>query len=255
MFRLGPIGVFDSGIGGVSVLSELIKIMPCEDYIYIADVKNAPYGDKSAEEILRCAEVNVKRLEDMKCKAVVIACNTATAVAAETLRREFKLDVFGIEPAIKPAAMERAGGNILVLTTALTAEQARFKELVKRYDGYMDSRFYCTSVQKMVTFIERGMGGSEEALEYLEGVFKAYKNIRFTSCVLGCTHFPMAKKAIEKALGYEVEFFDGGIGTAKNVKRVLEEKELLTTSSQKGRIVLFGLGDKEIEQIKTTVKL
>ena len=235
MFISKPIGVFDSGIGGLNVLRELQKLMPYEDYVYLADTKNAPYGNKSAEEILSYSRNNVKRLVDIGCKAIVIACNTATAVAAEELRREFLLPIFGIEPAVKPAA--EYGGNVLVLTTERTAKEERFKRLVSKCESISSVKFYVLPVQELVALVEQGKGESYETECYLIGKLKELSGIKFSSCVLGCTHFPLAKKSIENAIGYTVKFFDGSIGTAKNVEGILKKEGMCKCSKNKGELL------------------
>ncbi|MBQ9692852.1 MAG: glutamate racemase [Clostridia bacterium] len=235
MFCNRAIGVFDSGIGGVSVLRELQRLMPNEDYIYLADEEHAPYGEKSAEEVLQYSTVNVKRLIDLGCKAIVIACNTATAVSADHLRETFSVPIFGIEPAVKPAV--KNGGNILVLTTERTAAEERFKRLVTRYRSEEKARIYVAPAQKLVTFVERGECDSDEAAAYLADVFKEYSEVRFTSCVLGCTHFSFAKNAVTNALGYVPEFYDGSCGTAEHTRRFLEKNGLASSSENKGEVI------------------
>ena len=129
-----PIGVFDSGLGGLSVLSELWKLMPNEKYIYLGDSKNAPYGTKSEQEVKKYTEENIIKLIDMGVKAVVIACNTATSVAANELREIFSIPIIGIEPAIKPAAENHKGGNIIVMATPMTLKKEKFNNLMNSYN-------------------------------------------------------------------------------------------------------------------------
>ena len=237
MFCDKPIGIFDSGIGGLSVLKEMQKLMPNENYIYLADTENAPYGEKSSEDILRYSIHNTKKLVYLGCKAIVIACNTATAVAVDVLRKEFSIPIFGIEPAIKPAVEN--GGNVLILTTERTASEARFKQLVSRYQSSSNAKLFTLPVQKLVALVENGKAEMEETVDYLKSEFARFKNVKFKSCVLGCTHFPIAKKSIEKALEYRVEFFDGSSGTAGHVKSVLGKRELLNGSDLNGNVVFL----------------
>lgn len=235
MFCDKPIGVFDSGVGGINVLNELKIIMPNENYIYLADTRHAPYGDKSSEEILQYSIENTQMLIELGCKAIVIACNTATAVAADYLRERFSVPIFGIEPAVKPAVEN--GGNILVLTTERTAAEEKFRNLVNRYKSTSSAKVYTLSVQKLVTFVETGKAETDETVDYLKDKFTQFKNVEFTSCVLGCTHFSMAKSSVQKALGYQVEFFDGSSGTARYTKCFLEKEKLLSGSEVAGNVI------------------
>ena len=130
--RTDPIGIFDSGLGGISTLNEMIKLLPGEHFIYYGDTGNAPYGTKSREEVLQCVRRVVDRLTGERIKALVIACNTATGAAAATLRQELDIPVVGMEPALKPASRMRRGGAVLVLATPLTLHQEKFENLMKQ---------------------------------------------------------------------------------------------------------------------------
>lgn len=218
-----PVGLIDSGVGGLSVLKEMRKLLPNEDYLYLADTDNAPYGTKNAEQILRYTEENLKKLVRYGCKAVVLACNTATAVAVETLRERYAdIPIIGLEPALRPAVRDHSNGNILVIATPVTLQMKRFKKLLDTFDGYSD-RLFCVDTQEIVSFVESGMNDSADIACTLRSKFKRYEGVRFDACVLGCTHFPFAKKEIEAALGYRVAFYDGGLGAAKRLEYLLDK--------------------------------
>ena len=154
---LDPIGVMDSGVGGLSVLYELKKLIPREDYVYLADTANAPYGTKSAAEILKLTENNVRKLLEYRCKAIVIACNTATAVSVEQMREKYtQIPIIGLEPALAPAIREHQEENILVLATQATLKMERFEKLLRSFHEQSD-RIYCEEAQRIVSFVEGDM--------------------------------------------------------------------------------------------------
>ena len=230
-----PIAVFDSGLGGMSVLSELIKILPNENFIYFGDSANAPYGTKSADEV-RALSVRVfDRLYARGIKAFVIACNTATSVSAAYLREKYKnIPIIGVEPALKPAALCAEHPTVAVLATPLTLKETKFSDLLSKYsESAKVIPFACPG---LVEFVEKGIVCGEELDEFLSGLFKPLKKEELDCVVLGCTHYPLAKGAIIKALGENVRVFDGGYGTARETRRRLECEGLLNRSEEKGRI-------------------
>ncbi len=228
-----PIGIIDSGVGGISVMKEIKKILPNENYLYLSDTKNAPYGTKNIEEIKVLTENSVKILLRFSCKAIVIACNTATAAAVEMLRSKYKnVHIIGLEPAIRPAVRDFPGKNILVLTTEATQKTIRFKKLINSLSE--KSNIICITTQKIVSFVEEGMEGSPALVSYLKKELYPYRKIKFSAVVLGCTHFPFAKKAIENALSYRPVFYDGGAGAAKRVKALLVRDGILNHQGKGG---------------------
>ena len=231
-----PIGVLDSGVGGISVLKSLKKLLPKENYIYLSDMSNAPYGIKSEGEILHLTEVAFKKLILYPCKVIVIACNTATATSVEYLRQTYpEIHIVGLEPAIIPATREFPSENILVLTTAATEKTERFKRLVSTARN--KAKIVCLPTQKIVSFVESGMSESPALVSYLKSELFPYRKERFSAVVLGCTHFPFAKNAIEKALGYSSRFYDGAEGAAKRVKKILLHDGILNKKEFCGETV------------------
>ncbi len=231
-----PIGVFDSGLGGISVLREIVSLMPAEDYIYYGDSANAPYGIRPTEEILQLSDAVMDELMEHEVKAVVIACNTASSVAGEYLRHKYpELPIVAIEPALKPAVENTEDGTILVLATDATLREAKYHALLKRYEADYDIiNFACPEI---VEAVEEGDIKSDNLRAKLEARFAkvADKNIR--SIVLGCTHYPFVRNMIQEIAGSDVKIFDGASGTARQLYRRLDELNLLRDDDVPGSIV------------------
>ncbi len=235
-----PIGVFDSGVGGVSVLRELASAAPGENIIYYGDSKNAPYGEKTSEEVRALAFDAAEKLLMMGAKALVVACNTATGAAVRAMREKYSsLPIVGIEPAIKPAVLYgenelgKTDGSsmILVMATPVTISQNKFSSLLSDYRGRAEIiPLPCPGLAEL---IETGNTDSGEINEYLLNLLTPYKNA--DSVVLGCTHYPFVRAAIERSLR-GARIFDGGLGTAKEAIRRIEEKGLKNESGTNGKI-------------------
>lgn len=219
-----PIGVFDSGVGGISVLRELIKIMPGEQFIYFGDSANAPYGVRSTEEIRQLTLSAAGSLVGRGCKALVIACNTATAAAINELRSAYPdLIIVGIEPALKVAADRFPGGHIGVMATPVTLREEKFLHQLSRFPEVTVSPI---PVSGLVELIEAGKADSEEAETLLRPLLEGFSG-KLDALVLGCTHYPFAANTIRKILGSKTVLLDGGEGTARETKRRLENAGLL----------------------------
>lgn len=235
MKRELPIAVFDSGLGGMSLLSELIKILPDEDFLYFGDTANAPYGMKSADEVRCLTEKNLEYLLSLGIKAFVIACNTATSAAAAHLREKYRdIPIIGIEPALKPVTLCEGKPTVAVLATPLTLKGEKFADLLAKYSG--DARVIPFACPGLVEFVERGIFEGEELDAFLSDLLAPLKKEKIDCAVLGCTHYPLVKEAIIKALGEDVRLFDGGYGTARQTARRLEAADLLSASTERGRI-------------------
>ena len=220
------IAVFDSGVGGISVLRQLRKLMPEENYIYYGDSANAPYGSRTTEEVrtltLAAAE---KLVTEYPVKALVIACNTATAAAIEMLRETYpNLIVIGIEPAVKLAADHFPGGRLGVMATEVTLREEKFDHLMHRFDRE------CTITKipapGLVQLIEAGKSDTPETDEFLQKLLGPYVG-QLDALVLGCTHYPFVSRRIGKVLGPETVLLHGGKGTARETRRRLEKADLL----------------------------
>ncbi len=244
-----PIAVIDSGMGGITVLRKLYKLMPNENFIYFGDSANAPYGVKTTDEIRDLTVKGTEMLMDMGAKSVVIACNTATSAAAATLREKYPGYPFvGLEPAVKPAALSSGQPTVLVLATPLTLREEKYLKLVERFKG--EATFIPLPAPELVRFIESGELDSQAELDYLEAILAPYSDNKVDAVVLGCTHFPFARKAIQHFLGEEVLVFEGGRGAARQCRRLLKEKDLLADEEQEGEIVFLNSDESKIPLCK-----
>ena len=239
-----PIGFLDSGVGGLSVLREAIKIMPNENYIYFGDSKNAPYGVKPTKEIRDLTFNVVDFLIEKGIKGLVVACNTATSAAVSELRRVYPdIPLVGIEPAIKPAVELNRSGKILIMATPMTIKQEKFNLLLNKYKE--KAEIVPIPCAGLMEFIEDGILSGEELEEYLEEKLSIYDKSEISSIVLGCTHYPFVKDVIAKIVGSNVIIMDGGEGTAREIKRRLREKNLLTDRIKKGNVDIYNSLDEK----------
>lgn len=247
---LRPIGVFDSGVGGVSLLRHLRAELPGETFLYYNDCLNAPYGTRQEAEIRALADRVVDFLLAKDIKALVIACNTATSAAAAELRERLTIPVFGIEPALKPASeMLREGERALVMATPATLRQKKFADLYAKY-GAGAEVLPCPGLME---FVERGELGGEELERYLTDLFENVPDRdKIRVVVLGCTHYSFLKDAIAKYFP-QAALIDGNDGTARQVRRVLTEKSLLS-DAEEGKCVFFRSGDSD-EKIRFMAEL
>lgn len=221
-----PVAVFDSGVGGVSVLRELVRQMPQEKFLYFGDSANAPYGTRPTEEVRRLTCRVAEDLLSQGAKALVAACNTATSAAIEELRRAHPDTIIvGIEPALKLAAERHPQGKILVMATDVTLREEKFRELMARFSGsHPVESVHCPG---LVERIERGELEGPEMEEFLRGLLEPHLMPEPAAVVLGCTHYPFAAPAIRRVLGDQIELIDGGEGTARETKRRLAAAGLL----------------------------
>ena len=242
-----PFGVFDSGVGGISVLKELVSLMPNENFIYFGDSKNAPYGTKSFDEIEKLTVENAKYLKNKGCKAIVIACNTATSAGGKAVREMLDIPVIGIEPALKPAALMCEHPKVAVMATPLTLKLEKFANLMEKFDD--NAVIYTVECPEIVGFVEKGILQGAEIENCIRKYFEPLKDIKLDGIVLGCTHYPFVKNVIKKVVGEDVKLFDGGKGTAKELLRRLNEKNLLSDRKEKGKVEFVNSsGNTEIEQ-------
>ncbi len=218
------IGVFDSGVGGISVLRELVKQMPGERFLYFGDSANAPYGSKTTEQVKTLTLAAAQYLMERGIKALVVACNTATAAAIADLRQRYPDTIIvGIEPALKLAADKFPAGRIGVMATEVTLREEKLAHLLERFDGLQVERI---SAPGLVERIESGEMDSPQTEALLKEILTPYFG-KLDALVLGCTHYPFVKDTITKLLGQQVRLLDGGEGTARQVKKCLKETDLL----------------------------
>lgn len=216
-----PIGVFDSGVGGISTLGRIVHLLPHENIIYYGDTAHAPYGTKTAEQVLDCVRSVMDTLTARDVKAVVIACNTATSAAAAVLRQEMSLPIIGIEPALKPAHELRTGGRILVLATPVTLKLPKFAALYARY-GEGAIPVPCPGLMELVEHLDL-----DGARVYLQDKLAPYASDTLDAVVLGCTHYVFLSSIVRELVPAHTAVLDGNEGTARQLRRILEERSLL----------------------------
>ena len=239
-----PIGVLDSGLGGISVLRELVKLMPGEDFIYYGDSANAPYGTRTPEEVIDLTKKDVEFLLERGAKAIVVACNTATSVAIKELRAAYEevLPVIGIEPALKPAVKAKEHSKVVVMATPMTLSQTKFNSMMRIYED--DANIIKMPCPGLVEYIESGVLEGPVLDAYLEKQFAPYDKAEIDAVVLGCTHYPLIREVIQKHLP-GVFVYDGGFGTAKQTKRRLAERGLLSDRESGGKVEIFNSRNTE----------
>lgn len=241
-----PIGFFDSGVGGISVLKEAIKMLPGEDFIYFGDSKNAPYGTRTIEEIRQLTSNAVEFLLGKGCKAVVVACNTATSAAIDILRTKYRgIPLIGIEPALKPAVELRRQGKIIVMATPVTLSEKKFNKLVLDYGREAEIEpLPCAGLAEL---IEKGIVEGREMHIFLENKLEGYSKKEIASIVLGCTHYPFIKEELNRIVGFNVPVIDGSHGTSKYLKTQLAEYNLSRDRNSGGRVEIYNsLDNSEI---------
>lgn len=228
------IGVFDSGIGGVTVFKEILKEMPNYDYIYYSDSINNPYGDKDKEELIKITEDIVKYLVNSDCKVIVIACNTASAICKEYLREHFSVPIIAIEPAIKQVYDKNAEGKTLLLATKGTMDSEKFRELYNKYNNKMTYLQECGGLADLIEADKK-----LEIKQYLKEKLEKYKGVE--NLVLGCTHYPLIIEEFKEVLG-DVNIYHGAKGVVKELKRVVEVNKIKPGS---GKIKFIDTSKKE----------
>ena len=242
-----PIAVFDSGVGGISVLKELVKCMPGEDFLYFGDSANAPYGSRSTDEVRQLTMAAAEMLFARECKALVVACNTATAAAIRELREKYPdRPIIGIEPALKVAADRFPEGRIGIMATEVTLREEKLAAQIERFPKAEVIRIPAPG---LVQLVEAGKAEDPETRQLLETILTPWKD-KLDALVLGCTHYPFVKKLLSQILGEEVLLLDGGEGTARRTKSLLEQEGLLRegtgsvqmeNSLQDGRILALSM--------------
>lgn len=245
MKNSAPIGFLDSGIGGSTVLIKTLSVLPNENYVFFSDSANCPYGDKSDGEIIeRCDKIVSFLIKNYGCKAIVIACNTASAKASAYLRKKYSLPIIAIEPAYKMVYDQNPDGFTLVMATKGTLESEKFHKLYYKYNNHKTALIACVGLADIIEHSTKA-----ELCDYLDKTLDEYKG-KAQNVVLGCTHYPLAKKEIKNTLG-DVEFFDGANGVSRQLKRVLEEKDLISDAKDKGNITFIDSScDEKIREEK-----
>ena len=239
-----PIGIFDSGVGGLTVWHEIVQLLPAEDTLYLADSAHAPYGERTAEEIRALSRKNTEWLLERGSKIIVVACNTATTNAIAQLRREYPVPFIGIEPAIKPAALNSRSGRVGVLATRGTLASDLFAETSKAYAAGI--RILEQEGVGLVRLIERGNLEDPELAARLETLLAPMLEAGIDQLVLGCTHYPFLIPALRSLLPDQVKIVDCGLAVARQTQAVLAAKGWLRDPAHTGSHQLFTNGDPEV---------
>lgn len=237
MHKNSPIGIFDSGVGGSSIWKEINKLLPLEHTIYLADSKNAPYGNKSSEEITALSIKNVDKLINLGCKIIVVACNTATTNAISLLREKYNIPIIGIEPAIKPAALQTNSKSIGILATKGTLSSALFSKTSSEFTKYI-----CVVEiigEGLVPLIEAGNLDGPEMIALLKKHTKLMIEANVDFVVLGCSHYPYIIPQLRKILPENIKIIDSGEAVARQTKIVLQSLNLLREDNTKPKLQFY----------------
>lgn len=231
------IGVFDSGVGGISVLQHIHSLLPNEHLIYVADSKHAPYGNKTPDNITERCFALADFLITKNVKAIVVACNTATAAAIDAMREKYTLPIIGMEPAVKPAAEASKNGIVGVLATVGTLKSAQFAALLESYGRNV--KVVTQGCTGLVECIERGELDAPNTQVLIRQYCAPLLAEGADTIVLGCTHYPFVREVIANVVGKSVSLIDTGSAVAKQLKRQLEESDLQTNLNQQGKVQIF----------------
>ena len=227
------IGIFDSGVGGTSIWKEIQKMLPNEDTIYLADSKNAPYGEKTPEQILQLSIKNAEFLLDKGCKIIVVACNTATTNAIDQLREKYQVPIIGIEPAIKPAALQSKSKTVGILATKGTLSSRLFHSTSENHAKGI--KIIEREGVGLVPLIEQGEIASEEIRNLLRTYLKPMLDEDIDYLVLGCTHYPYLMPVLKELLPTNVLIIDSGEAVARQTKAILIKNDLINPSKKLGK--------------------
>lgn len=240
MPRDSAIGIFDSGVGGLATLKTIRQLLPHENIIYYGDDKNAPYGTKDVATIRQLSENCVNFLLQKGVKAIVIACNTASSAAVEYLRGKFGIPIVAMEPAVRPAKAQAGQKKVLVMATQATLSLTRYRGRIEEL--HMQQQVLSLPCPRLVMLVERGITKGPEARAEVERLFQPYRGEDVGVVVLGCTHFVHMKDTIAQVvqdIWPQAEVMDGNLGTARWLKHVLEETELLNPQEEEGSLAFY----------------
>ncbi|MCR5101762.1 MAG: glutamate racemase [Butyrivibrio sp.] len=255
------IGILDSGMGGLSVLHEAYHQLPNEEYFFYADEEHVPYGTKTKEQITEYVDAITNFLIEKGIDALVVACNTATSVAIETIRQKYDIPILGMEPAVKPAVEGTDGKRIMVIATPVTVRENKLKTLLSRVDG--EHRVDIKATPGLVTFAEEQIFEGEEVTRYLTETFADIDKSGYQALVLGCTHFNYFKPVYKEVFGEDILLIDGNEGTVRHLADVLsltrncgvEKIEIQDIDDMKNRFhTTYFISGKEVTDKKLLTK-
>ena len=242
-----PIGLFDSGVGGLSIWRAIHRLLPNESTVYLADNLNAPYGNKSKEEIIALSEKNTEFLLNQHAKLIVVACNTASTNAIPHLRQKYKVPFIRIQPAIKPAGLQSRRKKIGLLATAGTLKSKMLSELIQNIPT-QDIEIVKQHGEGLVELVEQNHLNTAETYQLLEKYLLPMRQQGIDQLVLGCTHYPFLIPQIQKILGSDINIIEPSEAIARQTKRILEEFGLLAPQNQQGKYVFYA--NKSIKALK-----
>lgn len=245
-----PIGIFDSGIGGTSIWKEIHRLLPNENTIYLADSANAPYGSKGKETIINLSVKNTEYLISQNCKLIVVACNTATTNAISILREKYSIPFIGIEPAIKPAALNSKTKAIGILATKGTLASELFNNTSSLYASGL--KVIEQVGEGLVELIEIGKVDSVETKTLLKSYLKPMLDADIDYLVLGCTHYPYLIPLLLELLPQHIKIIDSGEAVARQTKNILESMHLLNLNNFKVENVFYSNGNPDV--LKAIIK-
>ncbi|MGD9624467.1 MAG: glutamate racemase [Arcobacter sp.] len=248
------VGVFDSGLGGLTVLKSILKVFRNAEIFYIADTEYAPYGEKSSQEILdRCDKITAYLLENYGIEALIVACNTATSAAIKHLREKFPfLIVIGTEPGIKPAILNTKSSNVGILATPATLKGDKYQLLVNELSSIKKVKLYEQACIGLVEQIEKGEIDSSKTYSMLENWLKPMKASNVDTIVLGCTHYPLVDDVIKKIMGKDIVLIETGDAIANRLLTLSKEKNHINQGDLK--ILILHTGDININMVQTILE-
>ena len=241
MTQAGPVAVFDSGVGGLTVAREIRAALPAEDLLYLADSAWCPYGGRPPEQVRDRTVTIGEFLQARGAKVLVVACNTASGAALEALRERLRIPVVGMEPAIKPAVKSSPSGRVGVMATEGTVASERFRRLLREYGAGV--QVVAQACPGLADLVEEGEFDGERVRAALEPYVRPLRDAGVDTVVLGCTHYPYLAAAISESLGPHVRLVDPAPAIARQTRRVLEERGILAADDREGRVRIVTTGD------------
>ena len=238
------LGVFDSGLGGISIWKEIVKSLPNEDVIYVADSGNCPYGAKPQEEIQRLSERITGFLLEKGCSAIVIACNTATAAAIDYLRKKYDVPIIGIEPAVKPAAKRTKTGVIGILATKGTFDGRLFKKTKEQYANHIKVLIQIGT--GLVEIVENNLIEEQASYDLIQKYIEPMLEINADQIVLGCTHYPFLTEIINQIANGKATAINPAPAVARQTKRILKKYDLISNNDDLPQYQFYTSGSKRI---------
>ncbi len=239
----GPIGLFDSGIGGLTVLKEIGRRLPLEEVVYFGDTAHVPYGSKSKETITKFSLNIVDFLLALGVKMVVVACNTASSLSLDALKKQFSVPIIGvIEPGAKQALAKTKNGRVGIIGTRATIGSGSYEAVIKKLDPSI--KVYSQACPLFVPFVEEGWLGGEIVEKVARTYLEPLKSFKMDTLILGCTHYPLLKEVIQKTMGGQVTLINSAEETAKEAKQLLEKLKISGMPQKKEPAIRFFVSDE-----------